>query len=102
MRVARLLHGLTARILLVFAVGLLLDAGIRRLLQTWDGVAVRATAFMVALAGTAWVVDRLAPRRIRRLNRDLADVAAGNLALRMSSTVQDEVGELTAGIESLV
>ena len=110
----RILNSLGARIPLALVMGLLLYSGLAHLLGgstaavageegAGDGGFLgRLVAGLVAIGVTTWAVDWLVLRRIRRLNRDLRDVAAGNLSRRLSSRSSDEVGELTASIDGMV
>jgi signal transduction histidine kinase len=63
---------------------------------------IRPTAAVLAGILTAWAIDWCVMRRLRRLNRDVREVAGGDLARRLGSRAEDEMGELAAGINLLV
>jgi signal transduction histidine kinase len=101
----RVVQSLTFRVFLVIALGLALHAG----LSGWFGGGENGawatgplTAAVVAAALSVWVIDYIVLRRVRRLNRDLREVAAGDLQRRLSSRSLDEVGELTSSINAMV
>ncbi len=102
---ARFVESLTPRLAAVLLLGLLLEEA---LFLGLSGVAAadagwpRVVSTLAALAVLTWAVDWAVMRRIRRLNRDLREVADGHLHLTLSSRAQDEVGELTASINALV
>jgi len=104
--VVRFVDSLTPRLAGVLLLGLVVEEAVFLGLSSVAGDAAaswpRVAALVTGLAVLTWAVDWSVLRRIRRLNRDLREVADGHLHLTLSSRAQDEVGELTASINSLV
>jgi signal transduction histidine kinase len=98
---------LSYRILVVILVGFaaqaLLEFGLVRVgLVAPEGWSALLWSAGLSAAAVAWALDRLVLRRIRGLNHDLREVAAGDLQRRLTSRSHDELGQLVSSINSMV
>ena len=100
------MNSLTLRILCVIAAGFALYLGLVAVAGLFMDVPptllVRSLVALLAVGWMTWAIDWLVLRRVRRLNNDLREVAAGDLTRRLTSRAMDEVGELTGSINALV
>ncbi len=95
---------LLGQVLGVLVIGLGLFHPLERALAAGLGEGMVSTIAAVAITAgaTAYVINRLFIRRLRRLNAVLEEVAAGDLERKLPAKAGGEIGQLTASIERMI
>ena len=76
-------------------------AGLLRHTAASIGAALLAATVVILLTATGWVSKSIV-RPVRRLKRDLALVAGGDYARRMEAGPENEIGEICAGVNTIL